>query len=124
MLTLSYGYKKPQNLDKGGVVFPAMEDNIQRLNDHTHNGVNSPPLNPSSIVATLQSILAANWVATTGGNYYQVVTMPAGLSFNSTVKEFRLSDETVFVPKTKFVSTTQYEVYINDNTETLAVYYK
>ena len=124
MLTLSYGYKKPQNLDKGGVVFPAMEDNIQRLNDHTHNGVNSAPLNPSAIVATSQSILSANWAATSGGNYSQVVTMPAGLSFNSTVKEFRLSDGTVFVPKTKFVSTTQYEIHINDNTETLTVYYK
>jgi hypothetical protein len=41
MLTLSYGFKKPQVPDQGGVVFPALEANWQQVNDHNHDGVNS-----------------------------------------------------------------------------------
>lgn len=53
MITLSYGYEKPQNGDTGDVFFPALERDIQRLNDHTHDGVNSPFISaqaPSSMV--------------------------------------------------------------------------
>lgn len=42
MITLSYGFEKPVNGDTGDVFFPALERDIQRLNDHTHDGVNSP----------------------------------------------------------------------------------
>lgn len=41
MEILSYGYKKPVNGDTGDVFFPALEENIQKQNDHTHDGVNS-----------------------------------------------------------------------------------
>ena len=42
MKVLSHGVYKPEAGDTGDVFFPRMEDNMQHLNDHTHNGVDSP----------------------------------------------------------------------------------
>lgn len=53
MDVLSYGYKKPQDGDTGDVFFPAIEDNIQRVNDHTHDGVNSAFIASQSPSATI-----------------------------------------------------------------------
>lgn len=124
MITTTYGYKKPEDRDKGPVVFPAMEENIDRIDSHSHNGVNSPLLSAAALVATSQSILAAAWVLEANSIYKQTVAMPAGLSFDSTIKEFRLSDGTVFQPKIKKVTALSYDIWINDNSETLTVYYK
>jgi hypothetical protein len=124
VLTLSYGYKKPQTNDKGSDVFPALEDDITRLNGHTHNGTDSAILSTSATNSTSQSILAAAWSLVANGIYKQVVTMPAGLSFDNTIKEFRLSNSENVYPTTKKTGANTYEVYINDNTETLTVYYK
>ena len=40
-ITLSNGYIKPEDGDTGAVWFDALEDNIQRVNDHNHDGSNS-----------------------------------------------------------------------------------
>lgn len=124
MLTLSYGYKKPESGDKGPVVFPALEDDIQRVNDHTHNGVNSAPLTPSSVVVSNATLLPANWVAVSDGIYKQVVTMPSGISFDNVHISFRISSGFMAALSVKRLSTTQYEVYINDASETVTVTYK
>ena len=56
MLTLSHGYEKPETGDKGSVFFPALEDNIQKLNDHNHNGLNSELLTAAASAAVTQTI--------------------------------------------------------------------
>lgn len=126
MLTLTYGYKKPEAQDLGTVVFPAMEENLQRLNDHTHNGVNSAPLTAVSVVPTFQSVLSAAWVLVANGIYKQTVTMPTGLVFENTSKEYRilLGAGVIYYPTIVRLSTTSYEIYINDNTLAVTVAYK
>lgn len=89
MLTLSYGYKKPQTNDKGPIVFPALEANIQQINDHNHDGANSTKLTSSSLEAVTQAILAGDWVSLGGGNYHQQVTMLPGYDYDKTVLSFR-----------------------------------
>lgn len=114
MITLSYGYLKPQNgVDAGDVFFPAMETNIQKVNDHTHNGVNS-----ALIAKTTQNILSSNWVVAPigGGLYMQVMTMPSPYLYDSCNMCFRLSDGSVFYPTIERVSTNSYRIFINDNT--------
>lgn len=110
MITLSYGYKKPQNPDTGDVFWPALEANIQALNDHTHDGVTSAPL------ATRQvTLLAANWVATANGTYRQLVTVPAGLSYDTCQVWVRRSTGEVCYPTIERVSGTTFYLYTNDN---------
>jgi hypothetical protein len=121
MLTLSYGYKKPQNTDRGPIVFPAMEQNIQGLNDHTHNGTNSAKIGPSSGVAVVQTLIPANWVLVANGIYKQTVTVPAGTFFSDVARMFLLSDGSQFYPTVKKITELSYEIYINDNTETVTV---
>ena len=125
MLTLTYGFKKPQSQDKGPVVFPALEQNIQQLNDHTHNGTDSAPLAPASTLAVTQVLTPAGWVATAiPGLFSRVVTAPAGINLNNVQMSFRLSDGSVFLPTVRVLSSTQYELFINEPAETVSVVFK
>lgn len=118
MLTLSYGYLKPELDDTGDVWMTAMETNIQAFNDHTHNGTNS-----AIIPVTTQAISSGSWVATSGGTYRQLVTLPGALLFDGLSIEMRLSTGHVVYPTIEKVSSTTYYVYINDNSLSLTAVY-
>lgn len=124
MQTLSYGYQKPQTGDKGTPLFTALEQNIQRVNDHNHDGVNSPPLTAQSIQGIQDTILAANWVAFgPTGHYRQLVTMIAGFNYDTCFMSFRLSSGDYVTPTVEKFSGTQYYVYTTDNTLDFKVTY-
>src|SRR5690348_3657565 len=88
MLTLTYGFKKPETNDKGNQFFPALELNAQLTNDHSHNGTDSALLPTVSLVKSTQSIASGSWSATSGGRYRQEVTLPAGFTFANTQMSF------------------------------------
>jgi hypothetical protein len=121
MQTLSNGYLKPSNTDTGDIFFPAMEFNIQRLNDHTHDGSNS-----SHLATTSQNILAASWAAAPigGGLYVQTVTIPTGFSYDSVEVWFRLSTGEFVYPSIEKVDATHYKIYTNDNSLAYVAYYR
>lgn len=123
MLTLTNGFKKPQANDPGSIVFPAMEDNIQQLNDHTHDGTDSEKLPSSSVESVTQNILAAGWGALTAGHYSQNITLPVEFSFDTVSMEFRTSAGIVVYPTVLKVSSSVYTVSVNDNTLALKVIY-
>jgi hypothetical protein len=123
LLTLTYGFKKPQTGDKGSVFYPAMETNMQQLNDHTHNGSDSARLPSTSLTVVTQSILSASWVDLTNGNYRQAVTMPAGFNFDEVTVTFRLTSGHYINPTVEKISTTSYYVYCNDNSVALTAVY-
>jgi hypothetical protein len=122
--TLSYGYVKPQTGDRGSVFFPALEANIQQLNDHDHDGTDSAKLTTASSNVMTESILAASWGATIGnGQYRQLITLPVTLSYDTIQIFFRNSSgETVFTKHTKASSSTYY-VYTNDDALALTAVY-
>lgn len=121
MQTLSHGYKKPANPDTGDVWMPAMETNIQLVNDHTHNGIDA-----AQLAVIVQSILSAAWVAAPigGGHYRQLVTMTSPLQYDSTTMEFRLSSGELIFPSVERVSANTYYVYTLDNSLTYSVLYR
>lgn len=127
MQTLSNGYKKPETGDKGSVFFPALEDNIQRVNDHTHNGTDSEKLNANSVDAVNQSILNASWVTAGGGLYKQTVTLPGTLQFDTTTMMFRINSGSdaghVVYPDVKKITANTYDIWINDNSIDLEAHY-
>ena len=117
--TLSKGYKKPTNPTTGDAWFPAMEENIQRVNDHTHNGSDG-----ALIAVTTQDVLSANWGSDLGGGFYrQLMTLPAGFQFDQTRIEVRTSGGEVVYPKIERVSATTFYVYSNDNTVSMKAFY-
>lgn len=124
MQTLTYGFLKPQTGDRGSVYFPALEDDIQQLNDHTHNGVDSALLSSSAFTAITQSIASGSWVLVSGGTYQQTVTVPAGITTlaNWRVEFLDASGHQQYLTMER-VTTTTFKVYINDNTVTLTAQY-
>lgn len=124
MQVLSYGYSLPETGDKGAPLFTALEDNIQRLNDHTHSGTDSAQLTAVSIVGIPQTIAAGSWVANgPTGFYRQLVTVPAGFDFDTVAISFRLAAGQVVYPTVERQSDTQYYVYTIDNSLALIAVY-
>lgn len=127
MQTLTYGFQLPETGDKGSVFFPALEDDIQQLNDHDHDGSNSTRLTAQSITAVSATIVLASWVLTAGGTYRQLVTMPPGTEFDDYGMAFQVasgasSGHRVNLSVEK-VSATTFYVYINDNTVDVKILY-
>ena len=128
MLTLSYGFKKPQSGDKGNVFFPALEDNAQLLNDHDHDGSNSAPINAVYLTKSSATILAASWVDQGGGTWRQEVTLPSGFTLLSTNIRFEISGggsdgALLYLSVEKGSAANKYYVYINDNSLALRALY-
>lgn len=127
MITLSFGYQKPQTGDKGSLFFPALEADIQQLNDHDHDGVNSEKLTSLSITPVSDTIAHAGWIDQGGGTYKQTVTMPAGVTFDAYAMAFRIAnggnigDE--IHPSIKKNALNKYDIFVNDNTIDLTVLY-
>jgi hypothetical protein len=124
MLTLSYGFKKPQTGDKGSAFFPALEDNIQQLNDHTHDGSDSPRLDTSSVEALTSSVPAGSWVAQGDGVYRQLVTMPGGITYGEVMIGFLESPAGhIAMLGVEKVSASTFYVYCTDNAKSFTAVY-
>lgn len=129
MLILSYGYKQPEDGDRGSSFFPALNFDIQRLNDHNHDGTNSTKLDGTSIIALSDTISSADWVAVVGqpGTYSQVVNMPAGTLSADYLPKFLVvggvHDGKFLDLTVNITAAAQYEVFVNDNTLDLKAFY-
>lgn len=122
--TLSYGYIQPENGDKGSTWFPALNDNIQQLNDHTHNGVNSAPLPSTAITGGSVAIPAASWVVDVTGRYKQDVTVPTGYNMSDYAITIYFSTGELIVPSITKLTGTTFRVFTNDNTISLVAVFR
>lgn len=117
--TLSNGYKKPSDPTYGDLFFPAMETNIQLMNDHTHDGSDG-----NQIANTTQSAAAASWGSDLGGGTYrQLITMTSPFVFDSTRIEVRRSTGEMAYPTIEKVSSNTFYIYTNDNSVTYTINY-
>lgn len=117
MQTLTYGFKLPETGDQGTALFTALEDNITRVDGHSHNGTDSTFLTAQSVIASVQTISSASWVSSGAtGHYRQQVTVPAGFDFDTVQIGFRTTAGAQIYPTVERVSDTQYFVYTSDNT--------
>jgi hypothetical protein len=120
MQTLSYGYKKPDSIDKGDTVFPALETNIQMLNDHTHDGSNSALLATQTV-----SVSASGWSAVgTSGLYRKTVTVPTGLNYDTCDVWVKRSTGERCYPTLERISSTQFYIYTNDSSLAYTCYFR
>jgi len=121
--TLTNGFKLPDSGDKGAILFADLEFNIQRTNDHNHDGSNSSKISSSGLLHSSQLIEAANWVAWQDGIFRQAITTVGGLDASSYGIVFKDSNGGRYMLDTETISGVQYYVYSNDNTlEVTALY--
>jgi len=123
-LTLSFGYIKPEDGDTGASWFDVLEFDIQRVNDHIHDGVSSSLLPPSSITAAVLNFATADWGAPTLGLYTQTKTIPGALTYDNSLKEARLANGDVVYASLIKASATSITVETNDNTQDINVAFK
>jgi hypothetical protein len=65
--------------------------------------------------------LAASWNSLGSGNYKQTITLPSALEYDDVTLTFRDASGYVVYPTVVKVATTQYDVFVNDNTLELTV---
>lgn len=118
-VTLSNGYKQPETGDRGNTFFPDLEDNIQRVNDHTHNGTNSEKLTAQSIEVSTFTINPGDWSLHTNGLYRSLVTL-TGLEFDEKIIQLVSGNNIIYGDVEKVTVNTMY-VYVNDNSLTVTV---
>jgi hypothetical protein len=123
-LTLSYGYKLPQDGDSGASWFDDLEFDVQRLNDHTHDGVDSTLLSPAVITGQILNFATADWGSATLGLYSQTKTIPGSLTYDNTIKEARLANGDVAYLDLIRASGTTITVKTNDNSQDVNVAFK
>jgi hypothetical protein len=84
MITLRFGRRKPENGNKGSLVFESLSHNIDLDDSHDHNDVNSPKLKAFNLNKGSRSIGSADYTLDPDtGWYYVAVAMPSGYSLDS-----------------------------------------
>jgi hypothetical protein len=124
MIVLSYGFQQPENGDPGSVWFPALNADIQKMNDHNHDGTNSSLLNLSSFTGGVVNALAANWVLDVPGRYKQLLVTPTGYNYDDFTPSFRLANGDIVYPRCDRISGTSFEVFTIDNTQGFQVVFR
>ncbi|NJM54546.1 MAG: hypothetical protein HC841_00240 [Verrucomicrobiae bacterium] len=124
METTPYGYRVPETGDaaKGiGGWYEAIEFDIERLDQHNHDGTNSRQLSSSAIPTSAVVIPAADWVVD-GVGYKQTLTTPAAVpEINDVSVRFYQTAPVAEVGKnaqlsfTRLTATTV-DVFCSDNT--------
>lgn len=123
MQTLSYGYLRPDNLDRGSVFFDALRGNITLTNNHTHNGVNSSFIPVDSFAKLTVNLTDTGWTAVGDGTHKKTVTM-AG-SFTWTLPNITVYgvggtyNNQIFYPKMLRVTDTTFDIFMLLNNQAL-----
>ncbi len=114
MIILSKGYKKPETGDFGDIWFPALEDNIDLSNSHSHNGVNGEKISGINLASSTLTVLAASFADQGDGYWRATVTVPSGGLVDNFV--VAVKDPTTKDPinlKMEKLSSTQFYLYTN-----------
>lgn len=125
---LGYGFVKPDVGDESSTQWMVdHRNNWQKVNDHTHNGVDSALISIPSTVKVVQSYAAAGWALVADGVYAQTVTMPVGYEYENAFFEHMITNGTYtdceWNPRTFKTGLASYLIYSNDNTITFDVRY-
>jgi hypothetical protein len=126
MQTLSYGYQIPGDGEKGPTVFPALNGNIQQINDHNHDGENSAPISAAAVGSKQIQIPAAQWASYPNapvGFYRQVVAMAPGFAFDTKNVQIRTAAGVYLYPTLEKIDNNSFFIYSTDPTLNLVANY-
>lgn len=80
--------KIPETGDRGSVFCPALSENMETLDAHTHDGINSPHVKTSSLSKETVTIVAGDFASQTDGDYKYNLTLPIGMAFDTSMFKF------------------------------------
>lgn len=105
----------PQTGDNGGVFFPALESNFEKIDKHTHDNIDSAAI-PSTNVLLIKATLSGVWEEY-GSGYRQKVQVPAGKKYSDFIVLFKdLEGDQLFLDTEKDPDDlTKYYVLSNDS---------
>ena len=119
---LPYGLIKNDPGDESSTQWQPNDDqNIEHIDGHNHDGVNSAAVALTNMVKTSQTLLAADWVAD-GNQFRQEVTMPVGYTYLNSLIKFMVDDATdaydnsEFYPVVQYTGASSFWIYTTDNT--------
>lgn len=125
---LGYGFVLNDASDESSTAWMANYNvNIQKLNDHTHDGVDSALISSTSFAKTSQDVDASAWVLVGAGIYSQSVAMPLGFEFDNVIMQFVITGgptvDEIWYPQVIKTGISSFDIYSNDNTITFTVRY-
>lgn len=132
MHVTTYGYQIPDTGDpaKGADGWmAAVVFNFERLDEHDHDGINSPLISSASFATSTSTIAAVGWSAS-GSGYKQTITVPGAVTeINNYNVKFVFTAPVgqvgqVALLNYKRLTATTYEVYCSDNTAAFTAYYR
>jgi hypothetical protein len=125
------GYKVPESGDRGGGAngfFQALEYDIERVSSHNHDGNNSEFITTKAIRRQSATIASNAWTEVAPSTYKQTIDLPAGMTMQNSALQFQIPVNgsnygSIIYPSVEVVSETRFNVYVNDPTLNLTVYY-
>lgn len=123
--TTSKGYKKPDTGDRMPSWCSDLEDNITRVNSHIHDGSDSEQIPPKYILKPTATLSSGSWSAVVGqaGTYKQTVSLPSGYTMTSVEIKFLDPNGHPLMLSVEKVSSTSFDVFINDNSINVTAVY-
>lgn len=110
--------QKPQNSDDISVFNPALRANVQKTNDHTHDGTNSP-----RTAVTTQTIASGGYTDLGNDTHRKLITLASSLQYDDVVIQMKLSTGDLFYPTIEKVSATTFNLFVNDPTQSYTAVY-
>lgn len=112
MITLTYGRKKPEDLDPGSIFWDALADNITLDDSHDHDGTDSARILTSNLTRGSVTVTSAAWTANADGTYKKSVTMPGAHTWGACqVQVFRTSDNAQIAATIVRTAATTFDLY-------------
>jgi|GEM_PF-1906394 len=128
--TLSFGYVRPADGDRGAPVFSALSGNITQLNAHDHDGVDSDRIDCFDLRRAVVNVDVSSWLSS-GSYYRKLVTAPTGYTtangsdWGKANLRFFLDggtkDKAEVLPKIEYVSATTFYLYSPFNNQAFNV---
>jgi len=121
---LDYGYKKPNSGEAGNIFCPVLEDDLEQLSTHDHDGVNSALISTSDLNKNTVTLVIASWVAS-DELYYQTVEFPTGYNHTNCMITAKIvsgsSEGSVINPTIVKTDATHFNLFVNDNSADVKV---
>lgn len=125
MIILAYGIPQPTTGDRGSVFFPALEQVIQRLASHNHDGNNTALIAAAFVQIGSVVAPAVSWSLVSPGKYEQTVTLPANYLYDNCEFQVRLdSTKEIVYPKIERVASNQVKLTASTDAFDYRVYVK
>jgi hypothetical protein len=121
-------YQKPSSGDQGNTVYDTIEEFMERMANHNHDGGDSKEisLNIAKDIEVFEIGVDLVWENLSNGEYRANLPVPVATTYDASIRKFFLAPTTTtdfkeFYPTVEKISNSNYYVYTNNNQVDLKV---